>query len=185
MASRVTRRGWENTSLWRHNGRDGVSNHQPHDCLLNRSFRRRSKKTSKLRVTGLCAGNSPVTGEFPAQMASNAENASIWWSHHENVFSIWTATTLPSQRQAQCQPKILGSTSIRYRSDTEVSERCLIDVDPMVFAVWEHADDRAKCGHYFADEIFIWVPSRHKCLGQQVYISSGIVMASSRRQAFA
>ena len=38
-----------------------------HDCLLNRPFRRRSKKTSKLRVTGLCVGNSPVTGEFPAQ----------------------------------------------------------------------------------------------------------------------
>ena len=50
---------------WRHNGRDGVSNHQPHDCLLNRLFRRRSKKTSQLRVTGLCAGNSPATGEFP------------------------------------------------------------------------------------------------------------------------
>ena len=50
---------------WRHNERDGVSNHQPHDCLLNRLFRRRSKKTSKLRVTGLCVGNSPATGEFP------------------------------------------------------------------------------------------------------------------------
>ena len=44
--------------------------------------RRRSKKTSKIRVTGLCAGNSPVTDEFPAQMASNPENASIWWRHH-------------------------------------------------------------------------------------------------------
>ena len=31
---------------------------------------------------GLCAGNSPVTGEFPAQMASNAQNFSIWWRHH-------------------------------------------------------------------------------------------------------
>ena len=40
-------------------------------------------KASKLRVTGLCAGNSPVTGEFPAQMASNAENVSIWWRHHD------------------------------------------------------------------------------------------------------
>ena len=49
--------------LWRHNGRDSVSNHQPHDCLLNRLFRRRSKKTSKLCVTGLCAGNSPWTGK--------------------------------------------------------------------------------------------------------------------------
>ena len=68
---------------WHHNDRGGVSDHQPHDCLLNRLFRRRSKKTSKVRVTGLCAGNSPVTGEFPVQRASNAENASIWWRHHE------------------------------------------------------------------------------------------------------
>ena len=70
------------TLRWRHNGRDSVSNHQPHHCLLSRLFRRRSKKTSKLRVTGLCVGNSPGTGEFSAQMASNAKNASIWWRHH-------------------------------------------------------------------------------------------------------
>ena len=72
-----------NVSLqWCHNQRDGVSNHQPHDCLLNRLFRRRSKKTPKLCVTGLCLGNSPGTCEFPAQMANNAENVSIWWRHH-------------------------------------------------------------------------------------------------------
>ena len=65
-----------------YNGLDGVSNHQPHECWLNRSFGCRSKKTSKLRVTRLCAGNSPETGEFPAQMASNAENAFIRWRHH-------------------------------------------------------------------------------------------------------
>ena len=63
-------------------------NPQPHDCLLNRLFRRRSKKTSKLRVTGLCAGNSPGAGEFTAQMASYAENVSIWWRHHgDTIFS--------------------------------------------------------------------------------------------------
>ena len=73
---------------WRHNGRDSVSNHQPHDCLLNRLFRRRSKKTSKLRVTGLCAGNSPGTGEFPAQMASYAENVSIWWRWRHHVTTL-------------------------------------------------------------------------------------------------
>ena len=67
---------------WRHNERDGVSNHHPHDCLLKRLFRCRSKKTSKLRVTGLCAENSQMTGEFPAQKASNAEDISIWWRHH-------------------------------------------------------------------------------------------------------
>ena len=67
---------------WRHNWHDSVSDHQPHHCLFNRLFGCRSTKTSKLRVIGLCAGNSLGTGEFPAQMASNAENASIWWRHH-------------------------------------------------------------------------------------------------------
>ena len=71
------------TLQWRQNGCDSVLNHQPHDCLLNHLFRRRSKKTSKLRVTGLCVGNSPGTGEFSAWMASNAENVSIWWRHHD------------------------------------------------------------------------------------------------------
>ena len=79
---------WNNTSIikayirqmaaqlcslqWRHNGCDGVSNHQL-DCLLNCLSRRRSKKTSKLHVNGLCEGNSPVIGEFPEQMASNTK----------------------------------------------------------------------------------------------------------------
>ena len=49
----------QGTLHWRHNDHGAVSNHQSHGCLLNRLFRRRSKKTSKLRVTGLCAGNSP------------------------------------------------------------------------------------------------------------------------------
>ena len=74
---------------WRHNGRDCVSNHQPRRCLLNRPFRRRSKKTSKPRVTGLCAGNSPMAGEFPAQMASTAENVSIWWRHYVLALCEW------------------------------------------------------------------------------------------------
>ena len=74
--------------LWRHNGRSSVSNHLPHGCLLNRLFRHRSKKTSKLRVTGLCAGHSPGTGEFPAQMTSNAENVFIWWRHHVIVLDL-------------------------------------------------------------------------------------------------
>ena len=58
-------------------------------CLLNCRPRRRSKNTLKLHVTGLCAGNSPVTGEFPAQKASNAENISIWWRHHGS-FITWS-----------------------------------------------------------------------------------------------
>ena len=58
---------------WRHNEHNDVPNHRRLDCLLNHLFRRGSKKTPKLRVIDLCKGNSPVTGEFPAQRASNAE----------------------------------------------------------------------------------------------------------------
>ena len=96
------RSGWQLTrSLytqvalqWRHNGHDSVSNHQPHHCLLSGLFRHRSKKTSKLRVTGLCAGNSPGTGEFPAQMASYAENVPIWWRYHGCISSRKSGTSV-------------------------------------------------------------------------------------------
>ena len=64
------------TLRWRHNDHAGVSNHQPHGCLLNRLFRRKSKKTSKLRVTGLCAGNSPGTGILWPQ--NDVENVPLW-----------------------------------------------------------------------------------------------------------
>ena len=66
---------------WHHNVHGGVSNHRRLHCLLNCWFRRRSKKTSKLRVTGLYVGNSPVTGELPTKRASNAEKCSLWWRH--------------------------------------------------------------------------------------------------------
>ena len=60
--------------------RDGVPDL---DYILNRLFRRRTKKASKLRVTGLCEGNSSVTCEFPAQRASNAKSVYLWWRHHD------------------------------------------------------------------------------------------------------
>ena len=48
---------WPRMTLqWLHNGHGSVSNHQPYDCLLNGLFKRRSKKTSKLRVTGFVQG---------------------------------------------------------------------------------------------------------------------------------
>ena len=81
-----------------HNGHDGVSNHRRLDCLLKRLFRRKSQRTSKLRITSLCEGNSPVTGEFPAQRASNAENVSIWWRPHVIIqWGYWWSTDAWSQ----------------------------------------------------------------------------------------
>ena len=79
---------------WRHNGCDAVSNHQPYNCLLNSLFKRRSKKTSELRVIGLC--------EFPAQMASNAENVSIWWRHHGKLRCM----QMPSKQKAAAKRNI-------------------------------------------------------------------------------
>ena len=107
------------TLRWRQNGRDGGSNHQPCDCLLNRLLRRRLKKTSTLRVTGLCAGNSPVTGEFPAQMASNAENVSIWWRHHEFCLG-WGLLELSSL----ISPLVFVKVPVKIFE----SQSCLIDV---------------------------------------------------------
>ena len=56
--------------------------------LLNCLFRQRSKKTPKLRITGLCVENSP---------ASNAENVSIWWRHHEIFPSKYTSEWKPNR----------------------------------------------------------------------------------------
>ena len=51
---------WFGTLQWHHNESHGVSNYRRLHCLLNGWFRRRLKKTSNIRVTGLCAGNSSV-----------------------------------------------------------------------------------------------------------------------------
>ena len=79
----TTQTAW--TIKWRDNECDGVSNHWRLHCLLNRLLARWSKKTSKLRVTGLCEGNPPVTSGFPSQRTSNAEIVSIWLCHHAPV----------------------------------------------------------------------------------------------------
>ena len=95
----------------RNNGHDGVSNHQPHDCLLNRFFRRRWKNTSKLCITGLCVGNSPVTGQFPAQRVINGDNVSIWWRLHEY-----------SPKQSQQTPHSLPMRTIIMKCIPRVSK---------------------------------------------------------------
>ena len=73
---------YDNSLQWRHNEPDDVWNHRLYEYLLSSLSRPRSKKTSKHRLTGPCEGNSPVTGEFPAQRASSAENVYIWWRRH-------------------------------------------------------------------------------------------------------
>ena len=63
---------------WRHNARDGVSNHLPRRCLLNRLFQRRSKKSRHWTLCGEFTGDQ----WFPAQPPSNVKNVFILWRHH-------------------------------------------------------------------------------------------------------
>ena len=86
------------TLQWRHNEHDGVLSRQSYYCLLNRLFRRRSKKTSKFRVTGLCKGNypgpmnsphkGPVTWKmfpFDDVIMRYSGTGYLWWFH----ISVW------------------------------------------------------------------------------------------------
>ena len=72
----------------RHNGRDGASNHQPRDCLLNRlsdaDQRKHQSSASLAFVWGI--HRSPVNS--PHKKASNAENVSVWWRYHEPPLHI-------------------------------------------------------------------------------------------------
>ena len=54
----------------------------PHITSLNQAHFKENIKAPR-HWPKSCVGNLPVTGKFPAQMASNAENVSIWWRHHE------------------------------------------------------------------------------------------------------
>ena len=127
-------------SLWRHNESDSVLNHQPDDCLLKRVFTSRSMDTSKPLVTSLCEGNSLVTDEFPAQMASKAENVSIWWRHHvwfhfpevdkEHGWCITSMHEIVTHRKLRKllafekkTAKLIGTLGSKYKAATEISFR--------------------------------------------------------------
>ena len=67
-------RGLNMSLQWCHNEPDGISYHWLLSCFLSHLFQRRSKRTSKLCVTGLCEGNPPVTSGFPLTKDQWCEN---------------------------------------------------------------------------------------------------------------
>ena len=136
------------TLWWRHNKRDCISNHQPYDCLLNRLFRRRSKKTSKLRVTGLCAGNSPGTGEFPAQTASNAENVSIWWRHHVvlQLGYVFAATGATKMTAIYCRYQTWYTVLVKMVMTFLIFMECLKDNDSGLLCM-QHTSKEFRISH--------------------------------------
>ena len=107
------------------NERNGVSNHSHFDYLPNRLSKCRSNKKTKLCTTGLCEGNSPVTGDFLAQRASNSENVSIWWRHHV----IWEKYHQSARRQVYNRQ--LGLMTLNHERRTSCEQW------PLFFTRWQ------------------------------------------------
>ena len=78
-------------------------------------YRRRSRTTSNLHVTGLCVGNSPVTSEFPEKRASNTEVVSIWWLHHDvTVMSHYDIDRHSTDRHQTDNPHVTLAAQQQY-----------------------------------------------------------------------
>ena len=126
-------------------------------CLPNHLFRHRSKKTSMLHITGLCEGNSPLTGEFTAPRANNAEHVSIWWRHHAacTVISLkerlvvyhllvsWTAVNLYMSYVNLMQTflnvialSVFELTKPDYSAESQLTQWEILPVQPTVLALW-------------------------------------------------
>ena len=129
---------WPNPLQWRHNRCDEVSNHQPHDCLLKRLCGGRSKKTSKLRVTGICAGNSPTPVNSPHK-----------WPVARKMFPFDDVVTqkisLPNESQhgkepiescTYCQPRKTFHRSFRKISKRLEARKLFLE-SPNCFKIWQ------------------------------------------------
>ena len=104
------------TSQWHHLGRDGVSNHRRLDYLLNRFFRSKSKKTSKLRATGITGDRwFPLTkgqwrGKFFHWMTSSwsCSKRVMWVCTVESQWAKWQRSDeSPLWRNQTYQPDTL------------------------------------------------------------------------------
>ena len=96
-----------------------ASNHQPSDYLLNRFFKAQMEENIKAPRHWPLGGNSPVTGEFPAQKASNAENVSIWLCHHVSSCACDPAIDWPMNLTVLPNIKHRSICLYRYCSNDE------------------------------------------------------------------
>ena len=136
---------------WRHNGHDGILNHWHLDCLINRLFRRRSKETTKFHVTGLCEGNSPVTGEFPAKgpvtqkMFPFDDMIMYWINYSETKFTylqIFLYLCRPKLITANLFHQIwylncwLAGSGCKFITSNKLSNACLLSCEILLEQQW-------------------------------------------------
>ena len=115
---------------WGHNDHDGVSNHQPHDCLLNRLFRRRSKKHQSSASLALVWGihrdrwiprtNGQLRGKCFHLMTSSWVKATrpLWWLVNNDSYTglaPWNNKPLPDPMLIQiCGKQLYPDEYIGY-----------------------------------------------------------------------
>ena len=114
----------------------------------------------------LCAGNSPVTGEFLAQRASNAETSFIWWRHHDRSQPIYPAQPVANHSDpskviyfTECKARVFHY----YRGNYHVFiER----FSPFNILIPE------QNGRHFEDDIFNWILFKAKdCILIQISLT--------------
>ena len=103
------------TLQWRHNEIDGVWNRQPHDCLLNRSFTRRSTKASKLRVTGLCVEFTDAKLRKQIQIPGKCAPITALMQHMFGNPIV--ANAEPELDTVLCRSQILNNNNISSQPD--------------------------------------------------------------------
>ena len=93
-------------------------------CLFKSLFKLTSKNTSKPALLSLCEGNPPVTGGFPSQRVSNAENVSIWWRHHNKNpcrvffplhYQYTTSTGSIRSLMKSLKPRVMDDDVIKWK----------------------------------------------------------------------
>ena len=137
------------TSQWRHNGCDSVSK-SPASRLFTQPFiQTQIKENIKAPCHWPLCGEFTGTGEFPAQMASNAENVSIWWRYH--AVCLWMRNYIPHKTMdmtTEPYPNLINKRGVKYVSN--LIRRMLTSPNGNIFRVTGHL-----CGEFTGHR---WIP---------------------------
>ena len=121
------------TLQWRHNECHGVSNHQPHDYLLNRLLRQMKENFEAPRHQPLCGSHrSPVNS--PHKGPTTRKKVSIWWHHHAHCWRKshpWTAQCINRHYEHERLPFVepdVGICKIKTRAPRAITREALLFV---------------------------------------------------------
>ena len=134
----------------RHNERNGASNHRRLDCVLNRIFKRQSKKTSKLHVMSSMRGihrwpvDSSQKEPVPRKMFPFDEVIMLWDELHELPFCEGNQSVIPFTQMEVIQSLDVGFAVILPERIVEqtVGRPVIWDADALI---WRHCKVHVVC----------------------------------------